>query len=240
MKPVYVGCSGWSYKHWRGRLYAKDLPARRWLERYAEEFATVEVNATFYRLPTRKAVETWAEQTPKGFTFALKVSRYLTHVKRLTGVETGIKRFLEPLEPLLEAGKVGPFLWQFPETFHRDDARLRDALEGLPDGRHCFEFRHPSWFADEVYALLAARNAALVIGHDSRREPFPTEMTADWTFVRFHHGSGRSGRYSEAELERWKRRIAAWRSRVEVFAYFNNDRQGIAVDNGRWLRDRLG
>lgn len=240
MKPVHVGCSGWSYKDWRGRLYPKDLPARLWLQRYAEGFSTVEVNATFYRLPTRKAVQAWADQTPEGFTFALKVSRYLTHVKRFTNVERGMKRFLESLQPLLEAGKAGPLLWQFPESFHRDDERLRAGLDELSPGRHCFEFRHASWFDDQVYALLAEQGAALVIGDDTRRESFPSEMTADWTFVRFHYGSGRGGRYSEAELQRWKRRIAAWRSRVEVYAYFNNDRQGIAVDNGRQLRDGLG
>ena len=132
-------------------------------------------------------------------------------------------------------------LWQLPESFHRDDDRLAGALDALPAGRHCFEFRHESWFAPEVYALLRDRGAALVIG-DMPERPFQThEMTADWTFVRFHHGArGRRGNYSESELETWAERIAGWRERVEVYAYFNNDWEGFAVRNGLWLRRRLG
>ena len=237
---VRIGCSGWNYKHWRERVYPRGLPPRRWLEHYATLFDTVEVNATFYRLPTEKAVRGWVEQSPPDFLFAVKASRYLTHIKRLTDLGEGVERFYERIRPLVESPKLAPVLWQLPATFHRDDERLRAALDALPPGRHCFEFRHPSWFADEVYALLREQGAALVIG-DTPRRPFQTqELTADWTFVRFHYGRrGRNGNYSERELEEWACRFEDWRQRVEIYAYFNNDWEGYAVKNGLWLKKRL-
>jgi uncharacterized protein YecE (DUF72 family) len=239
MKPVRIGCCGWQYKDWRGRLYPEGLPQRRWLERYAEVFDTVEVNSTFYRLASAKAVETWVEQTPGGFLFSCKASRYLTHVKRLGDIERGVDRFYEPLERLRTSRKLGPTLWQFPDNFRRDDARLEGALRALRRGRHCFEFRHPSWFDDGVYELLRRHGAALVIGDHPERPFQARELTTGWAFVRFHYGNGHKGRYSERELETWKRRIATWRSKVEVFAYFNNDGQGYAVENARWLKEHL-
>ena len=221
-------------------MYPKGLPQRVWLEHYATLFDTVEVNNTFYRLPSRSAVAGWVERTPADFVFTVKASRYLTHIKRLNDLEGGVARFYDSIEPLVESGKLGPVLWQLPGNFHRSDERLASALEGLPPGRHCFEFRHPSWFAPEVYGLLRDRDAALVIGDDPKR-PFQThELTAGWTFVRFHRGRrGRNGNYSKTELEEWKRRIAVWRSEVDVYAYFNNDWEGYAVDNARWLRKHL-
>jgi uncharacterized protein YecE (DUF72 family) len=241
VRPVHVGCSGWNYKDWRERVYPKGTPPSRWLEHYATLFDTVEVNSTFYRLANRDAVARWVEQTPEHFVFALKASRYLTHIKRLTELGQGIERFYERIEPLVGTPKMGPLLWQLPGNFQRDDERLAKALAALPEGRHCFEFRHESWFVPEVYALLRERGVALVIGDDPRR-PFQThEMTADWTFVRFHFGArGRRGNYSRTELEEWARRLEDWRERVEVYAYFNNDWEGFAVDNGLWLRRRLG
>lgn len=118
LRPVHVGCSGWNYKAWRGEMYPPGLPARCWLERYAEMFDTVEVNTTFYRLISREAAQRWVEQTPQKFSFAVKASRYLTHVKRLLNIRDGLSRFYERIEPLMEAGRLGPVLWQLPETFH--------------------------------------------------------------------------------------------------------------------------
>src|SRR5918998_1430426 len=135
VRPVRVGCSGWQYDSWRGGLYPEGLGKNRWLERYAEVFDTVEVNSTFYRLASRDAVARWVEQTPPGFLFAAKASRYLTHIKRLQGLEQGIERYYERIEPLVESGKLGPVVWQFPATFRRDDERLRAALPLLPPGR---------------------------------------------------------------------------------------------------------
>jgi uncharacterized protein YecE (DUF72 family) len=237
---VRVGCSGWNYKHWRERFYPKGLPPARWLELYAERFDTVEVNATFYRLPTKKAVARWVEQTPPGFLFTIKGSRYLTHVKRLTEMEAGLRMLYERIDPLVRSPKLGPVLWQLPATFHRDDERLAAALAVLPAGRHCFEFRHPSWFAPEVMELLRAHGVALVVG-DHPERPFQTlERTADWTFLRFHFGRAGHGNYGEPELEEWAERIEAWRRDGDVFAYFNNDWDGYALENADWLKARLG
>jgi uncharacterized protein YecE (DUF72 family) len=239
---VHIGCSGWVYPHWREVFYPKGIPQRAWLAYYAEHFDTVEVNNTFYRLPKPAAVECWAEQSPPGFTFAVKVSRYLTHIKRLTMVEAGMKRFYEPLEALTSSEKLGPLLWQFPPNFQRDTERLSSALAELPQGRHAFEFRHESWFTDEVYDLLREQGVALVIGDESSRwTSTPLVRTADWTYLRFHHGSrGRHGNYSESELAKWARRIAQWRRDTEVYAYFNNDWEGNAIRNARLLKSKLG
>jgi uncharacterized protein YecE (DUF72 family) len=240
VRPVRVGCSGWNYADWRERIYPKGLPASKWLEHYATLFDTVEVNNTFYRLPRVEAVARWVEQSPPGFMFAVKASRYLTHVKRLRELGQGVERFYAHIEPLARSPKMGPVLWQLPRTFKRDDERLAGALEALPPGRHCFEFRHESWFVDETYELMRRHDAALVIG-DHPQRPFQThELTADWTFIRFHYGHrGRNGNYSDRELEEWAARIDGWRRSADVYAYFNNDWTGFAVRNGLRLEELL-
>lgn len=240
MEPVRIGCSGWSYSDWRGGLYPSDLPQRRWLKRYAEAFDTVEVNATFYRLQKESTVRGWAEQVPGDFRFAVKASRYLTHMKRLRDISDGIEHFWEPLEPLRTSRKLGPVLWQLPENFQRDDDLLAEALARLPRADHCFEFRHPSWFAKPVRELIAAHGASLALG-DDRRRPLP-EVTpvGKLAYLRLHYGHrGRGGNYSDAELDGWRRRIAAWRSRRPVFVYLNNDWKGYAPDNARHLKKGL-
>jgi uncharacterized protein YecE (DUF72 family) len=237
VEEVRVGCSGWSYTDWRGGLYPRGLAASGWLERYAEVFDTVEVNATFYRLAKRPMVEAWVEQTPQGFLFAVKASRYLTHMRRLRDVEEGIARFWAPLEPLREAGRLGPVLWQLPDSFVRDDDLLDATLRSLPEARHCFEFRHPSWFAAPVRELLERHGASVAIGDDARR-PLPAARPAGpIAYLRLHYGRrGRRGNYSEAELSAWRRRIAAWRSRRPVFVYLNNDWEGFAPANAEALK----
>jgi uncharacterized protein YecE (DUF72 family) len=239
---IRIGCSGWNYQHWRnGVFYPPRLPPRRWLEYYAQHFDTVEVNATFYRLPKEQVVANWVLESPPGFLFAVKMSRYVTHIKRLRDLPPSLDLFYSRIRPLVRSPKLGPVLWQLPANFHRDDERLATALDALPTGRHCFEFRHESWFADEVYELLCRHDVALVIGDTPERWFQTHELTADWTFVRFHHGTrGRRSNYSERELEEWARRIETWARRVDVYAYFNNDRNGYAVRNGLWLKNRLG
>lgn len=242
-RPVHIGLSGWNYAHWRnGVFYPPRLPAARWLEFYAERFDTVEVNSTFYRLPRADAVARWLEQTPEGFLFSVKASRYLTHVKRLRDLGPGLERFLERIDPLLGSPKLGPLLWQLPPTFRRDDDRLAAALARLPrELRHCFEFRDPSWFVEDTYALLREHGVALAIGDRPQVNAFPAhEPTADWTYVRFHSGTrGRRGNYSESELRAWAARLREWSRTRDVFAYFNNDWEGFAPRNAARLRQLL-
>ena len=236
---IRIGCSGWNYDHWRnGVFYPAKLPAPRWLGFYAERFDTVELNATFYRLPTRGAAERWAAETPDDFAFAVKVSRYITHVVRLADAATHLGLLLERIEPLRAASKLGPLLWQLPPTFRRDDERLAATLAELPrDLRHAFEFRHASWFADDVLELLRSHDVALVIADRPEAHAFRTEdITASFVFVRFHHGSrGRRGNYSASELDEWAARICGWAARGDVFAYFNNDWEGFAPANASAL-----
>lgn len=240
MHGVRIGCSGWSYGDWREAFYPKGTPSARWLAHYATVFDTVELNATFYRLPKLAAVERWAEQAPEGFLFAVKGSRYLTHMRRLRDAGQGLQRFWAPLAPLREAGVMGPVLWQLPESFHRDEEVLAGFLAELPPADHCFEFRHRSWFAEGVYSLLAEHGASLAIGDDARR-PLPSASPlGPIAYLRLHYGSrGREGNYSDRELDTWRRRIAAWRSRRRVFAYLNNDWQAFAPRNALALRKGL-
>ncbi len=225
---------------WKDEFY-EGKPARTWLRHYAEYFDTVEVNNTFYRLPLQTSVARWVEETTPGFVFAVKASRYLTHVKRLTDLGSGIRRFYERLEPLVRSPKLGPVLWQLPANFRRNDDRLGAVLDALPQGRHCFEFRDPSWFVEPVYELLRRNGAALVIGDRPEVRGFQShELTTDWTYVRFHYGSrGRRGNYSRSELEEWARRFEDWRHQVEIYAYFNNDWEAFAIRNALWLKRRL-
>ena len=193
-------------------------------------FPTVEVNATFYRLPTLRAVAGWAERSPAGFEFAVKVSRYLTHVRRLLDVRHGGARLQDRMRPIAESGKLRPLLWQLPETFPRDDERLAAALEALPDTRNCFEFRHPSWFCEPVLHRLADAGAALVFADHPERHFQTFEPTTDWVYLRFHYGSrGARGGYSKSELEEWAERSRGWSAGGDVYAYFNNDWEAFAV-----------
>jgi uncharacterized protein YecE (DUF72 family) len=242
-RPVRVGLSGWNYAHWRnGVFFPPRLPASRWLDFYAERFDTVEVNSTFYRLPRRDAVAHWIEQTPQDFLFAVKASRYLTHVKRLRDLGPGLERFLERIEPMLGSPKLGPLLWQLPPTFRRDDERLADTLVRLPrELRHCVEFRHPSWFVEDTYELLREHGVALAIGDRPEVNAFQThELTTEWTYVRFHGGTrGRRGNYSDSELREWAARLRGWSRTHAVYAYFNNDWEGFAPRNAALLKRLL-
>jgi uncharacterized protein YecE (DUF72 family) len=241
---ISIGCSGWNYAHWRhGVFYPERCPASRWLRYYARFFDTVELNNTFYRLPRTSAVARWATESPPRFVFAVKVSRYVTHIKRLVDVDRHLPLLLDRIDPLLRSPKLGPLLWQLPPTFRRDDDRLAAALAHFPPSlRHAVEFRHESWFVPEVMTLLRERNVALVIADRPEISSFQThELTADFTFVRFHYGSrGIGGNYSERELDEWAGRIRGWSDRGDVFAYFNNDWEGFAPRNALGLKERLG
>jgi uncharacterized protein YecE (DUF72 family) len=241
---VRIGCSGWNYAHWRnGVFYPPRLPPREWLRFYARRFDTVELNNTFYRLPRATAVARWVEESPAGFLFSVKVSRYLTHIVRLRDTAEHLALLLERIEPLLASPKLGPLLWQLPPTFRRDDERLAASLVDFPPKlRHAIEFRHESWFVPEVMQLLRERNVALVIADRPEIRDFQThELTADFTFVRFHSGTrGLRGNYSATELDKWAERIREWSAECDVYAYFNNDWEGFAPRNALGLMERLG
>ena len=243
MTPIRIGCSGWQYKDWRERFYPKGLAQRRWLQFYAGTFDTVEVNATFYRLARPDAVAAWVEETPDDFVFTIKGSQYLTHMKRLLDREQVLERFYASIAPLVESPKLGPVLWQLPPNFRRDDDRLAawlEALKRFPPTRHALEVRHDSWFVPEVYGLLYAHGVAFVIGDDPRRVDWPLEVTAPFTFVRFHYGTrGRRGNYSETELREWAARLRDLATGADVWAYFNNDWEAFAIGNGKRLKRLL-
>jgi uncharacterized protein YecE (DUF72 family) len=233
-----IGTSGWNYSHWRETFYPKGLRQAGWLGFYAREFDTVEINATFYRLPRPEYVANWAASTPEGFVFSIKGSRYLTHVKRLGDHGESLDRFFDLAGGLGE--KAGPVLWQLPPLFHRDDDRLAAFAGALPGGwRNVFEFRHESWFDPAVYGILERAGAALCIA-DHPDRPAVRELTADFTYIRFHHG-GNEGSYTSLELEEWAGAIAGFRKAgIDVYAYFNNDWKGYALDNARELRALAG
>jgi uncharacterized protein YecE (DUF72 family) len=158
-------------------------------------------------------------------------------MKRLTDMDRGVQRYYDSIAPLADSPKLGPVLWQLPDNFKRDDDRLAFALEHLPPGRHSFELRHPSWFAEPVYALLRAHAAAFVIHDSLRRDPTPEVLTTDWTYLRFHHGRrGRRGNYSETELREWAAKVRELTAEVAVYAYFNNDWETFAPPNALRLR----
>lgn len=233
---LYIGTSGWSYEHWRGIFYPEGLPQKKWLEYYAENFETVEINSSFYRLPRRETFESWCSKTPPGFIFAVKASRYLTHVKKLKGVEEGLNKFLENARGLNE--KLGPILFQFPANWHANIERLNDFIRLLPGGlRYAFEFRHESWLDDPVYEILKSKDAAISIA-DSPDWPTTYEITAPFTFIRMHGGRELyASEYSVPELSQWAQTIKRFLDKkIDVYIYFNNDAHAYAVKNAVQLR----
>ena len=236
-----MGCSGWSYADWRGVVYAADATPRTWFPRYAEQFDTVEINATFYRLPTASTVEGWAAQAPLGFCYAVKVGQYGTHRRKLRDPETWLANHLDRIGRLGPA--LGPSLVQLPPHWRRDVARLDAFLDAAPaDLRWAVEVRDPSWLHDDVYASLAAHGAALCI-HDLLAD-HPWERTTDWAYLRFHGPRALDqpyhGRYTGRRLWRVADWLGAWlEAGDDVYAYFNNDGHGAAVRDAVWLRDRL-
>lgn len=233
---VSIGTSGWSYRHWRGPFYPADLPPDEWLAYYSKRFDTVELNNTFYRLPTADAVDAWRTTTPRGFQFAVKGSRFLTHMKKLGDPRAGLQRFLPLAERLTP--KLGPILFQLPPHWRCNLDRLRGFLEALPTTHdYAFELRDPSWLVPPVYQLLSRHNAALCI-YQLAGFQSPLELTADFTYIRLHGPEGKyAGDYTPAMLRAWARRIATWRHRLRrVFVYFDNDQKGFAVKNALMLK----
>lgn len=236
---VHVGTSGYVYEHWKDAFYPADLPKSRWFSHYAERFGTVEVNNTFYRLPTEKSVARWREQAPPDFRYAFKAHRYLTHYRRLLRPEEPLEKLYGALRPLREL--TAAVLFQLPDGVPRDDGRLRAFLRALPDGwPAAFEFRDRSWFADEVMDILGEHGAAFCVHDWPASRPVPAETTAKLVYLRFH-GVERAyqGRYGPRRLAPWIERIRRWRKgRHDVLVYFNNDERAYAAQDAAWLAAR--
>ncbi|WP_340381802.1 DUF72 domain-containing protein [Streptomyces sp. SS7] len=227
---LYVGTSGWQYKDWREVLYPADVPVRRWLEEYAEHFATVEINNAFYRLPSRDTFRSWADRVPPDFVVAVKASRFLTHIKRLRDPAEPVHRLMDHAAGL--GARLGPVLLQLPPTLRADPELLDACLSRFPAGtRVAVEPRHPSWWIPPVREVLRARGAALCWADVQSRPATPLWRTAGWGYVRFHEGRASPWpRYGQHALESWIDRIATtWSDHDDVYAYFNNDPGGAAV-----------
>jgi uncharacterized protein YecE (DUF72 family) len=231
-----VGCSGWQYKHWRGDFYPAELPTARWFDYYAGRFDTVEINNTFYRLPEAATFERWAARAPSGFLFAVKASRFLTHMKKLKDPEEPLARLFDHMRPLRR--HLGPVLYQLPPGWKLDLERLEHFLQVLPKRvRHVLEFRDPSWYADSASRLLERYGVARCL-HDMKGSAAGQERVGPFVYVRFHGATGTySGGYPAGRLERW----AEWlteqrRAGCEISAYFNNDVGGHAPRDAVTLR----
>jgi uncharacterized protein YecE (DUF72 family) len=231
---VLIGTSGWQYKHWKDRFYPARLPQKKWLEHYADRFDTVESNAAFYMLPKPQTFEDWARRTPDSFVMAVKVNRYITHIRRLRDAEEPAKRFTDHVKCL--GPKLGPVLVQLPPSLRANFDALASTLDSLGrDVRIAVEFRHASWFTEEARELLTRRGAALCMA-DRRSAPItPLWRTADWTYLRFHEGRASPHPcYGRTSLKTWAERLAAqWGRNSDVFVYFNNDGQGCALRDAR-------
>jgi uncharacterized protein YecE (DUF72 family) len=238
-----VGCSGWNYKSWRARFYPRDLPASRWLEFYAARFDTVEVNNSFYRLPPRSTFEDWRADVPSAFLFAVKASRFLTHMKRLLDPEEPLERLFTSVSGL--GRRLGPVLYQLPPTLKLDLSRLDQFLRALPRTSgaprlQVVEFRHPSWYIDETFELLTHRRVAMCL-HDKLGSAIAEPIVGPFVYVRFHGTSGHyHGSYSHRQLQRWAHVLAAqMHAGRRVFAYFNNDPDAVATKNAVTLREMI-
>lgn len=232
---LYIGTSGWQYRDWRGRFYPDGLPTPDWLASYATRFPVVEVNSTFYNLPAPSTVERWADQTAPDFRFAVKLSRYLTHIRRLRDPAEPVSRFFERLRGL--GPKLGPVLLQLPPTLKADVGLLDEALSVMPArARVAVEVRHPSWFNADVRDVLTNHGAALCAADRRGRVQGPLWTSADWGYVRLHEGTARPKPcYGDAALDHWLRRIVDGWGQQDVFVFFNNDQLGCAPANAARL-----
>ncbi len=237
---LWIGTSGWHYKHWRKIFYPEKMSSRHMLARYAEEFDSVEINNTFYRLPEAQTFADWGEIVPCGFRFAVKASRFITHIKRLRDPAEPVNRLFSRAVEL--GSHFGPVLFQLPPNWKFDEARLRDFLDELPGSHQCaFEFRDLSWYSQASYKLLYKHNAALCL-HDLRGQDWPVELTANFIYLRLHGPTGAyHGKYPRRAIARWAEWIEerAHHAR-DIYVYFNNDQGGHAVTNARELRAMLG
>jgi len=239
MPALRIGTSGWHYKHWVGTFYPEKTPASKMLAFYYQRLDTVELNNTFYRLPTESALASWRDSTPRGFCFAAKGSRFLTHMKKLKDPEQALDRFFTAIDILQD--KLGPILFQLPPHWQLDAGRLEHFLRVLPKHhRYAFEFRNETWNIQEIYSLLAAHNAGYCI-FDLAGFQSPIEVTTDLVYVRLHGPGGKyQGSYNEEALSQWAQRIRNWQlDNRAVYVYFDNDQAGYAAHNALRLKQLL-
>jgi uncharacterized protein YecE (DUF72 family) len=236
---IHIGASGWHYKHWRGPFYPEKLPASKMLDFYSKHFDTVELNNTFYRLPLETGLDVWRESTPKGFCFAAKGSRFLTHMKKLKDPEAGVGKFFERVDRL--GKKLGPIVFQLPPWWEVNAGRLAEFLAALPPRhRYAFELRNPTWHTPEILGILRRYNAAFCIfeiaGFHSS-----CDVTANFTYVRLHGpGGAYQGSYPTATLRKWAERIRSWQQELRaIYLYFDNDQAAYAVENALELKRLL-
>jgi uncharacterized protein YecE (DUF72 family) len=241
LSRAFVGCSGWSYRDWRGIVYPETLSQKQWFEYYTALFDTVELNNTFYRLPTARAVEGWAAAAPPGFRFALKLGQFASHRMKLRDAVSWLPNHLDRAERL--GASLGPTLVQLPPRWRRNASRLDEFLAVVPQTmRWAVELRDASWLRDDVFAVLRRHQAALCI-HDLL-DGHPFELTTDWTYMRFHGPHAATtpyhGAYGPRRLRSWAERLAGELDRGhDVYCYFNNDYEGHAVTDAQWLRDAI-
>ena len=235
--PLWIGCSGWQYKHWRGDFYPADLPPRLWFAHYAARFDTVEINNTFYRLPEAETFARWGGQAPPGFVYAVKASRFLTHMKKLKDPDEPIERFFSRADGL--GASFGPVLFQLPPRWPLNLDRLVTFLKALPRSRqHVLEFRDPSWYHHDVFAMLERYGVALCL-HDMPDSASGQLIVGPFTYIRLHGPEKYGGRYADAVLDQWASWIRERESAGQkVYAYFNNDIGGHAPRDAQRLRER--
>ncbi len=241
MGRLFLGTSGYTYKHWEGIFYPTGLPQSQWLEFYCQHFDTVELNVTFYRLPSRKTFEGWYRKTPANFIFAAKGSRFITHIKRMRECRQPIKVYKENASGLKE--KLAIILWQLPPNLTFNRKRLQEFCDLLKDEysekRHTFEFRHKSWLQEDCYDILASHGFAICIPL-SPAYPREERMTAPFSYMRFHSGEILStSNYTDEELTQWGDKIREWLKERDLYLYFNNDAFGFAVENAKKLRNYI-
>lgn len=232
-----IGTSGWSYKHWN-KIFYTEVPSNKHLSYYSKFFNSVEINTTFYHLPSTKTVKNWITQVPKSFCFSIKASRFITHIKRLKDCEESLKLFYHRIHYLKKA--MGPILFQLPPSFKKDFERLNHFIELLnPNYRHVFEFRSDSWFDEEIYSLLKKHNIALCIsdldGHLS-----PIETPANFVYLRLHGPKkAYKGKYGKRALSFWVKKMNEWKNKKAVYLYFDNDEKAFAVQDAQLLKEIL-
>jgi uncharacterized protein YecE (DUF72 family) len=234
---IYIGTSGWHYKHWTGTFYPENVKGAAQFPEFLKTFSTVEINNSFYMLPTAKTFDKWREATPKNFVFAVKASRFFTHMKKLIVDKNSIRRFFTRVDHLHE--KLGPILFQLPPRWKINAERLKLFLAALPRGyRYTFEFREHTWYTQEVYDILKEYNAAFCI-YELEYHLSPLEVTADFVYVRLHGPAKKyQGSYSDKMLKEWAKRCLDWsKAKRDVFIYFDNDQEGYAAFNAKKLID---